>query len=301
MLCDEFAFWNNSEETLQQAIMPTLADYNGDMEIASTPKGTGNYWHKLCKNPPANFEYFHYTIYDNPHIPRESIEQLRLITDPKAFAQEYMGEFVDFAGEPFFYNFNADTFLVDDLEIDPNYPVLLSFDFNINPCTVLIMQKTHKGIRIIKEIKADGGINALLPKLDFIREYVYEVTGDSNGHSGHAADPNTSFDAIENFLRVKALPITKKSNATHDFSQKLCNQAFYSLGSNIQISRKGCPSLCQGLGLAQTKISPLGRVNLVKNDDNDWSHFVDCFRYGINRYFRTTNEIIIYSNLIKAA
>ena len=187
---------------------------------------------------------------------------------------------------------------MDIIEINPHYPVLMSLDFNVSPCTAVITQLTHEGFFVINEIEAEGGINALIPKLRPYTQYNLKICGDNNGNARNPAAILTSYQIIQKELRVKPLPITQKANALHSFSQSLCNQLFFSLGSKFKISKKNCPNLFQGLSLAESKISESGRINLVKNDAVKWSHYVDCFRYAVNAEFKNTNDITNYAKRI---
>jgi hypothetical protein len=90
----------------EYVIRATLMDFGGDAWIGGTPKGF-NYFAALC-NQWAEREdgrAHHYTSYDNPHIPRQEIEDMRIgpgaIPD-RVFRQEILAEFI--ADGSFFQN-----------------------------------------------------------------------------------------------------------------------------------------------------------------------------------------------------
>ena len=59
-----------------------------------------------------DWSYHHYTTYDNPHIPREEIEQMKAEMDEDSFAQEIMGEFRKMTGL-IYKDFKRETHMVD--------------------------------------------------------------------------------------------------------------------------------------------------------------------------------------------
>lgn len=77
-------------------IRPTLADYKGGADFGTTPKGLNGYytlWSQAADDP--EWARFHYTTYDNPHIPPEEIEAMRKALPERVFKQEILAEFVE--------------------------------------------------------------------------------------------------------------------------------------------------------------------------------------------------------------
>lgn len=77
----------------QEAMRPTLTPRRGEALFTGTPKGF-NHLYDLYNTELEDSDYksFHYTTYDNPHIPVEEIEAARKLPEDK-FAQEYLAEF----------------------------------------------------------------------------------------------------------------------------------------------------------------------------------------------------------------
>lgn len=93
---DEVAFMSRWFE-VWKVMRPTLADSMADVWFISTPNGF-NHFKELADKRDKGWSYHHYTTYDNPYIPREEIEQMRIEMDEDAFAQEVMGEFKRMTG-----------------------------------------------------------------------------------------------------------------------------------------------------------------------------------------------------------
>lgn len=97
IVIDEIAqmrnFWANWYEVLR----PTLTDRKGEVLFISTPKGFNHFYdlYKMELDPikGADFKSFHFTSYDNPHLPQEEIDQARKELTEDRFAQEYLADF----------------------------------------------------------------------------------------------------------------------------------------------------------------------------------------------------------------
>jgi hypothetical protein len=94
IVIDEIAsmknFWINWEEVIR----PTLTDTRGEVLFISTPKGF-NHFYELCNEElkDKDFKTFHFTSYDNPHMPVDEIDSAKQSLSPESFAQEYMASF----------------------------------------------------------------------------------------------------------------------------------------------------------------------------------------------------------------
>lgn len=93
---DEVAFFDKWD--LVWSIMrPTLMDSRAECWFISTPNGYNHFFDLSRRHvdPISGLDwgYFHFTTYDNPHIPIEEIEQTRREVDEDSFAQEMLGDF----------------------------------------------------------------------------------------------------------------------------------------------------------------------------------------------------------------
>ena len=94
LVIDEVAsmrnFWSNWEEVLR----PTLTDTEGTGLFTSTPKGY-NHFYDLCNRELTDKEFktFHFTSYDNPHLPIAELDKAKQTLPEDRFEQEYMASF----------------------------------------------------------------------------------------------------------------------------------------------------------------------------------------------------------------
>jgi hypothetical protein len=113
VVIDEAAFGpSNLMEIWQQAIEPTLLDYNGRALVMSNTNGIDaeQFFWRIANEPEHGFgpvnedgtRGYHAPTWANPLMSRERVEQLRASRPPLVFAQEYGAEFVDWSGFAFF-------------------------------------------------------------------------------------------------------------------------------------------------------------------------------------------------------
>jgi PBSX family phage terminase large subunit len=94
IVVDEIASMRNWWANWQEVIRPTLTDYKGEALFISTPKGFNHFYDIYnLQDKDIDYKSFHFTSYDNPHIPFEELEKAKLEVTEDRFAQEYMADF----------------------------------------------------------------------------------------------------------------------------------------------------------------------------------------------------------------
>jgi hypothetical protein len=99
------------------SITPTLLDRRGSALAASTPAGideTQWFW-RVNNIDELGFARFHAPTANNPFMPADELERLRVSHNPLVFAQEYEGEFVDLSGVSLF---DINKMLIDGQPLD---------------------------------------------------------------------------------------------------------------------------------------------------------------------------------------
>jgi PBSX family phage terminase large subunit len=111
-----------------------------------TPKGF-NHFHELCTISDRDWAHFHFTTFDNPHIPKEEIEDAQRQLPEDVFAQEYLADFRRQQGLVY-KEFDRDRHIVDE---DPSPATVLEYiagvDFGFtNPTAVIHIKKDVHGV-----------------------------------------------------------------------------------------------------------------------------------------------------------
>jgi len=95
---DEAAMARNLEESWEQAVRPTLTDYQGDAWWLSTPKGF-NYFHTLYERGQSpkfpDYNSWQMPSSTNPYLAPVELESARLELPERVYRQEYEASFVD--------------------------------------------------------------------------------------------------------------------------------------------------------------------------------------------------------------
>ena len=94
IVIDEVAMMRNFNINWEEVIRPTLTDTRGEVMFISTPKGFNHFYdlyNEQDKDP--DFKSFHYTSYDNPHLPVDELDKAKQQLTDDRFAQEYLADF----------------------------------------------------------------------------------------------------------------------------------------------------------------------------------------------------------------
>ncbi len=140
LIFDEVQDYRNFWTGWMEAMRPTLTPRMGQALFMGTPKGF-NHFYDLAnielKDP--DYKSFHFTTYDNPHIPVEEIEAAKRSMTGDRFSQEYLAEFVKTEGLVY-KEFTRERNLYDELPVlwQKQWTKIAGIDFGYrNPAVVL--------------------------------------------------------------------------------------------------------------------------------------------------------------------
>lgn len=149
IVMDEVAQFRNFWLGWDQVLSPTLIDRKGDALFISTPKGFNHFYDLYNKEtgigwengPDPDFKSFHFTSYDNPHIPREEVEREKASKDEDVFSQEYLADFRKRQGLVY-PEFSRERHVYSDMPKDTTIvDKVAGADFGfVHPCAVLTLE-----------------------------------------------------------------------------------------------------------------------------------------------------------------
>jgi len=234
---------------------------------------------------PDRWSYIPSKITDNPYIPIEYLESLKELP-PIQYQRFVEGDWdiADDVANPFLYEWNDDRHIDDSIALNPNLPVFVSVDFNINPLCALVIQQVGRGAIVVDEIKIDKGsvdafcdaVEALSIPMGLIR-----ITGDAMGKGGtvQQRDNSSAYTQIKRRLRLSDSQFMIPANPTHYNSRIDCNAALRRL--DIRANSKRCKGFVFDAKQVQCDanggIIKSNRKNIAERAD-----FLDCFRYFVN-------------------
>ena len=234
---------------------------------------------------PDRWSYIPSKITDNPYIPIEYLESLKELP-PIQYQRFVEGDWdiADDVANPFLYEWNDDRHIDDSIQLNPNLPVFVSVDFNINPLCALVIQQVGRGAIVVDEIKIDKGsvdafcdaVEALSIPMGLIR-----ITGDAMGKGGtvQQRDNSSAYTQIKRRLGLTDSQFLIPANPTHYNSRIDCNSALRRL--DIRANSKRCKGFVFDAKQVQCDanggIIKTNRKNIAERAD-----FLDCFRYFVN-------------------
>lgn len=137
IVVDEIASMRNWHANWQEVIRPTLTDFKGEALFISTPKGFNHFYDLYnLENKDNDYKSFHFTTYDNTHVPAEEVDKAKLELTEDRFAQEYLADFRKTEGLVY-KEFDRTRHLFDGEVRNPaEYIAGIDFGFT-NPCAVI--------------------------------------------------------------------------------------------------------------------------------------------------------------------
>lgn len=152
VVLDEFQ--DIKHDTWTKVIRPTLAKDRGNALFIGTPKGYANLHdvYKLGQDKrKVQWASWQFPTITSPFIPVEEIEAAREDMDPKSFRQEFMASFESMSGRVY-HAFDRMEH-VGKYPFNPDLPIWVGQDFNVDPMSSAIMQPQPNGdIWIVDEI-----------------------------------------------------------------------------------------------------------------------------------------------------
>ena len=148
VILDEAAFMD--EETFQFAIRQTWLTIGEKVVLCSTPNGNQGFFYEFCQlglNGEKGYKTKTITIYDNPFVSVEEIEQIRRIIPDKVFRQEYLGEFLEGSGTVFN---NFKNCIIDKPKLTGKYFAAIDWGKNNDYTVLTVLNNINEVVEIYR-------------------------------------------------------------------------------------------------------------------------------------------------------
>lgn len=256
-------------------------------------------WIKDKKGVPVTLKpyqkFVEADLSDNPDEKFRAIYREQLLKQPLTQRKRLLYHDWDYIEnlDPWITEFDRNIHVVDRTDINNQYTLLASFDFNYSPTTSVLMQLTNKGLFVHQEFSIEGGTQRLCQE---IKPYVhnmggFEITGDVSGYKKTSnarligGETATDFQIVKHELKLSDFQIkdTRRYNPLHEHSRKLINYIFRNFPIFISAN---CIQLINDIHNAKTN----EKEQLIKDREENCMDVLDCFRYGINYFFPDGTE-----------
>lgn len=215
---------------------------------------------------------------DNPTLPVEYVKGLENLDEvTKAIFVNGDWDIID-VERPFAYAFDRFKTVESNLAINEKEPIILSFDFNVDPITCVTGQSYHRKIRILKEFRLRN--SDIFRLCDAIKSYygdrIFIVTGDASGSNRSAMTRGAL-----NFYQIikEELKLPRNAFKVPTFNPSIKNSrvllnSILEKHPDIKID-----SSCEYLinDLQNVQCTPDGDID--KGKDAALTHLLDGFRY----------------------
>lgn len=190
---------------------------------------------------------------------------------------------VDKSGK-FLYSFDEHKQVKKGLQLSPSLPIWITFDFNLDPMTVSIGQRTnHTKLSVYKNIQLNN--SDIYQMTDRIKadynQFMWIVTGDASGHNrtGAVRGKTSYWKIIIKELGLKSSQVmVRHQNLPLIESRVLCNAVNQTCEIEIDES---CTQLINDCKFGKCKENG----ELIKDRNKQKLDFLDGFRYLIDANF----------------
>ena len=242
------------------------------------------------KNP--NRKVFYSVTTENPFLPDDYVDQLKSTLTAQEIRRYIYGEWIEIQSQVIYYAYDREASERTNLTVNPLYPLILTFDFNIalgKPMSCIVGQEINEqfycidesiihGARtldVLEDLEGRGYIN---PDQDVI------IYGDATGRHRDTRSIHSDYDLIFKFLSQRNIIYENevpRSNPPIKTRHTIVNgQLKNAKGkTNLFIDVEKCKTLDKGLKL--TKLKDGG--SYVEDDSTEWQHCTTALGYWLAR------------------
>lgn len=263
------------------------------MIAATNPDGPAHwaYKHFILNPTPTRHTYYSVTS-DNRFLPASYVAKLKEDLDPKMVERMIYGRWVDIAGETIYYQYDSATHYIKlDYEVNDQYPVYFSFDFNVGhgkPMSVIFFQYINDTFHFFDEVVMDGARTestmqeALERGLFKLNCNGYRACGDASGKANSANSNVSNYEIIETFLitnRIRHTMCYLKSNPPIKTRHNLVNAYLKNSEGRVRVRvYKKAKTLDEGFRLVKLK----NGGQYIEDDSKPYQHITTAAGYGIH-------------------
>jgi len=253
---------------------------------------------------PDNWVYVRAKLVDNPDIKfREQYEKTLLEMPSSQRDRLLYGDWDFMSNEtPYYNDFNYDINVIEDFTPVQNLPLVISFDFNYDPCSLVISQTIKQkggGLITFEEMQEVGGTRPLALRLkkwlDENWKGAIRITGDASGHKKDSrSGSKTDFDIIQEVLQLPSgfINYNNRRNEALGYSRDIINTLFF---KKLWKIKSNCVGLLQDVQTAKPKGDG---GEFIKDRDNNKLDLLDAGRYYVHNEIADISDIEVLKLIV---
>jgi hypothetical protein len=281
---------------LWDVLLGRVLSTNGKGFITTSPNSYDDIHDIFIATAREGYGVVRFPTYANVTLSKEGIDQLAGMYDEKYAQQELLGEFVLFNGSVYYCfnrNHNAGDLAFKLAQYDPNRPIALCADFNVDPMAWVLAQfytnsNNLKEVRVFDEIFLRNS-NTVQACQEFRSRYPNHragiiLYGDATGEARHTDSNVSNWKIIENELGAYGITkkVPTKNPAERDRVNAVNGMICNSKGDRRILINPKCKHIIRDLEQVGYKE---GSTQIDKTKDLLLTHPSDAFGYLIEKEF----------------
>jgi len=251
-----------------------------------TPKGFDWVYRRFIAEPPADHGVVRAQPFENRHLSGDSgdfYERLKSSYDQKFYEQEVLGLYLNMDGGRVYSAFEADVH-VKETPVSTYLPLLWALDFNVNPMSSVVAQRSDEAMWVVDEIYLRDGTTQAACEAFVDRHGNHRagvvVYGDAAGK--HRKTSGVSdFEIVQEYLRTYSdLTVTTKlQDANPQVKERvnLVNRQLRNMAGKVTLTvNRNCRELIKDLNEVCYKAET---SEIDKNRDRMRTHLSDALGY----------------------
>lgn len=244
---------------------------------------------------PLKFVYYSKTE-ENPFLPQSYKDQLKEDLDPKMYERMGLGRWIEIKAESIYYQYSTKkNFIEQKYEVDPEYPIHITWDFNIGmgkPLSLVCFQWIDSKFHFFNEIVVEGidtyeSLEELASTRILDYDVKYLIHGDASGASRSTTSKRSDYDIIKKYManhrNCLGNPLdfemkVPKANPPVRERHNIVNAYCYNANKEVRLFvYKDAKTLDKGFRLTNFKKTG----NYVEDDSKYYQHITTAAGYGI--------------------
>jgi hypothetical protein len=290
------------------SLRPSLADRQGRALFIGTPKGRNhlfNYFEFAQSDP--EWESFQFTTQEGGIVQPTELDSAARQMDANIFRQEFEAQFTAIGNYRAYLAFNREA-NIRELRFEPSEPLIWSIDFNVDPMSMLLMQRIGDNVNVLDEIvvRSNNCTTEDACRIFVDRTAIYSalvgsiygslevhIYGDASGHQRRTSATATDWTLIRDFFRSfhhGAIQISCRFATTNPHVRDRINCVNARLrnkfGEPQLFISPGCKELIRDLEeVCFTTDSTGAATNELNKSDRHRTHMSDALGYYISQIF----------------
>lgn len=282
---------------LWDVLLGRVLSTGGKGIVTTSPNSFDDIHEIFIENKKNGYGTVRFSTFENTTIPHEAIKSLEENYDSKFAQQELYGEIVVFEGAVY-YTFNrkhnAGDLAFKVAQYNPNKPIELCVDFNVDPMAWVLTQKGIHAHSNLPEVRVFDEIflrntNTVQMCQEFKDRYPDHqngliLYGDATGRARHTSSNVTNWKIIQNELAEynPIMRVGKSNPAERDRVNAVNGMICNSRGHRRVLVNPNCKHIIRDLEQVSYKE---GSVQIDKTKDLKLTHPSDALGYRIEKEF----------------